>query len=162
MVDPGKLLLLSQRRHHLNCPQMFRTKRTSHSRRTFIGCSAFVHFRSHYTKYRDDVALLGRTSAFLRHLLACCQPSHTRPMCPHTLHGGRHTIVMSCYFFPMQTRLPSSRSRPARSREIISMYGTSCRSMHWGLMAEAHICGGQSGIRRVRGSGERSSVSPPT
>ena len=113
--------------------------------------------------FRDDVALsLGRTLASLRHLLACSQPSHTRLMCPHTLHGGRHTIVMSCYFFPMQTRLPSSRSRPARSREIISMYGTSCRSMHSGLMAVAHICGGQSGIKRVRGSGERSSVSPPT
>ncbi len=65
-------------------------------------------------EHQDYVMLsISRMSASLRHLMACSLPSRIRLMCPYTLRGGRHTILMSCYYFPMRTRLPSSRPHPA-------------------------------------------------
>ena len=110
--------------------------------------------------HRDDVALsTGRISAFLRHLLAYSRPFRTHLMSPRTRREGHHTTVMSCYYFPIRTRMPSSRSRPAHLSEMHSMYDSLCRSMHSGLTAEVRLCGGRSGTWRARGSGERSLVS---
>lgn len=162
MVDPGKLLSL--RTLSLSEPSADVPNEEDQSFKTYLHwLQCVVRFCSHHmtTEMTLYVALsIGRTSAFLRRLLAYSRPSRTRLMCPRTRREGHHTIVMSCYYFPIRTRMPSSRSHPAHLSEMHSMYGSLCRNMHSGLTAEARLCGERSGIWRVRGSGERSLVSP--